>query len=202
MDAGVAIVNTGVANTASVAAALRRLGYEPRLARSAKAVVNADALVLPGVGAFGAGMALLREYGLVECLRERIDAGLPTLCICLGMQLLFERSEESPGVEGLAVVPGAITELPDTVQRPQFGWNMVNPGAIERGGYAYFANSYRATVAPGGWRASWADHGGPFVAAMERGRVLACQFHPELSGAFGRDAIASWLSPERVEVPC
>lgn len=202
MALDVAIVNTGVANTASVAAALARLGAQPRLTRSARDVAEVDALVLPGVGAFGAGMQLLREYGLVEPLCHRILSGEPTLCVCLGMQLLFEKSEESVGVRGLGVVEGCITEFPDTVARPQFGWNAVEPGAIDRSGYAYFANSYRATAAPDGWEVSVAQHGGPFVAALRRRGVLACQFHPELSGAFGREAIAAWLQNARLEVAC
>lgn len=202
MPPDVAIVNTGVANTASVSAALARLGARPYLTRSVRDVVEAPALVLPGVGAFGAGMQLLREYGLVDPLRDRIVAGEPTLCVCLGMQLLFERSEESPGERGLAVVDGSIAEYPDTVVRPQFGWNLVSAGAVHLEGYAYFANSYRATSAPDGWQVSLAEHGGMFLAAMRRGGVLACQFHPELSGVFGREAIASWLQGVKLEVPC
>ena len=202
MPQDVAIINTGVANTASVAAAMDRLGAVPRLTRSARDVERSELLVLPGVGAFSAGMSLLGDYDLITPLRERIEAGTPTLCVCLGMQLLFEASDESPGVAGLGVAPGAITEFPGVVQRPQFGWNIVEVGAVEERGYAYFANSYRATGAPEGWLASWSEHGGPFLAAMRRGCVLACQFHPELSGAWGRALLGAWLQRATLEVPC
>jgi len=197
------IVQTGTANTASVVSGLRRVGAEPVVAGQEEvdvaalpeAVATAERLVLPGVGAFGAARAALEEIGVVEALAERVRAGRPTLGICLGLQLLFEASEESPGVAGLGVLPGAISRFPDTVRVPQFGWNRVTPQGegLVRPGYAYFANSYLAVRAPEGWVASTAEHGGPFVAAVQRGAVLACQFHPELSGAWGLDLLARWL---------
>lgn len=198
----VVIIDTGVANNASVCAALSRLGVSSRLSTLEADVRNAPALVLPGVGSFGAGGALLAASGLIEALRERVEAGRATLCVCLGMQLLFERSEESPGARGIGVVEGEITAYPEHVARPQFGWNMVRCGAVDADGYAYFANSYRCTQAPAGWAVSWSDHGGPFVAAMRRGGVLACQFHPELSGAFGLSIMRDWLAMSEMEVPC
>jgi imidazole glycerol phosphate synthase glutamine amidotransferase subunit len=136
-------------------------------------------------------------------MRERIDAGRPTLAICLGFQLLFEGSEESPGVEGLGVVPGRIERFNESVRVPQFGWNRVIPAtesAMVRSGYAYLANSYRAGAPVPGWACAMADHGGPFVAAMERGPVLACQFHPELSGRWGLDLLGRWIANVRQEV--
>ena len=161
-------------------------------------------MVLPGVGAFAAGMARLRQLRLVEALRARLAAGRPTLAICLGLQLLCEASEESPSVEGLGVLAARITRFEGDVRVPQLGWNQVVPNAacqLLEEGHAYFANSYRLVDAPDGWRAARTDHGGPFVAALERDALLACQFHPELSGAWGAALLSRWLG--RAEAaPC
>jgi imidazole glycerol phosphate synthase glutamine amidotransferase subunit len=140
-------------------------------------------------------MARLAQHGLDRALRERIGADRPTIAICVGHQLLFERSEESPGVSGLGVVPGEVGRFPEDVRVPQFGWNHVHAGEgcrLLEDGYAYFANSFRATVAPG-WSIATATHGGRFVAAMERGNVIGCQFHPELSGAYGAALLSRFL---------
>jgi imidazole glycerol phosphate synthase glutamine amidotransferase subunit len=199
----VTIIDTGIANTASVVAAMARCGARAVITHDAAAVERADRLVLPGVGAFGAGMDRLGACGLIEPLRDRIGAGRPTLAICLGFQLLFDESEESAGVAGLGVAPGLIERYPESVRVPQFGWNRVAsaPGsAMVRTGYAYFANSYRAGAPVPGWACAMADHGGPFVAAMERGAVLACQFHPELSGRWGLDLLDRWIACARQEV--
>ncbi len=196
MTLEVTVVRTGSANLASVVAALGRAGRTPELVDDAAAVAQAERLVLPGVGAFGAVMARLVELGLVEALTERIAAGRPTLAICLGLQVLASGSDESPGVAGLGVIPGRVTRLPDGVVVPQLGWNRVeaDPGCrLLCDGAAYFANSYKLDSAPDGWSVAWSDHGGPFVAALERGAVLACQFHPELSGAWGAALLARWL---------
>ena len=192
----VVIVDTGVANIASLIAAFERLGCQIRLSAEAEQVERATHLVLPGVGAFRAGMSRLRQAGLEGPRWERLQSGRPTLAVCLGLQLLCSESEESPSEKGLGVIRGQVTRFPDTVRVPQFGWNRVVPGAesrLLRPGYAYFANSYRLTTAPEGWLATLADHGGPFVAALERGAVLACQFHPELSAGWGRALLARWL---------
>lgn len=193
----VQVVRTGVANIASVLAGLRRLGAEPALTEDPQTVATATAVVLPGVGAFGAGMERLRAAELVGVLRERVAAGQPTLAVCLGLQLLCEQSEESPGVEGLGALPATVRRFPSTVRVPQLGWNEVVPqaegGLLERG-FAYFANSYRLDRAPAGWAWARSEHGGPFVAALERGAVLACQFHPELSGPWGAALLGRWLA--------
>lgn len=202
--ASVVVIETGVANTASVLAALRRCGAEAELSADASRVSGASRVVLPGVGAFGAGMESLRANGLDEVVRERVRDDLPLLGICLGMQLLFESSDESPGVEGLGVVPGHVGRFAEGVRVPQFGWNRVEAegdGWLESG-WAYFANSYRVEAAPDGWEVATAQHGGPFVAAMRRGSVVTCQFHPELSGAWGQVLIGSWLASERMVSPC
>lgn len=203
----IAVVPTGVANLASVLGALRRLGAPAAAAVEADTVAGADAVVLPGVGDFGAGMRALRARGLAVALRERIARGRPTLAICLGMQLCFQRSDEAPGVAGLAALPGEVTAFPPGARAPQMGWNQVavDPdAALLRPGHAYFANSYRATACPPGWRGAWAEHGGPFLAACERGPMLLCQFHPELSSGFGRALLQRWLqaAAAAIEAPC
>jgi glutamine amidotransferase len=191
----VLIAPTGTANLASVQAAFRRLGAEPQVAESPQEIATASHVMLPGVGAFGASMARLMERGLDTVLRDRILADRPTICICVGHQLLFAKSEESPGVSGLGVIPERIGRFPEGVRTPQFGWNLVRPpedGDLLEEGYAYFANSYRATAAPG-WKVAHGEHGGRFVAAIERGNVIGCQFHPELSGAYGAALLSRFL---------
>lgn len=196
----VVILNTGVANIASVRAALNRAGAQTRFAADADEVADAEFLIFPGVGAFGAGMEWLDEQGYAEALRERHRRDRPTMAICLGLQLLFEASEESPGVDGLGIVEGFVERFPDSVAVPQFGWNWVEAGSSSRyltSGHAYFANSYAAMDAPDGWRAATAYHGVEFVAAMERGQWLACQFHPEISGDWGQTIFERWLRGPR-----
>ena len=193
--AEVIVVPTGTANIASVLAAFRRLGARPRVSEDRAEVAGATHVMLPGVGAFGTSMARLVELGLDAVLRERIAADRPTIAICVGHQLLFATSDESPGARGLGVVPTHVGRFPEDVRVPQFGWNAVQAGEDGRlveDGWAYFANSYRATAAPG-WTVATATHGGPFIAAMERGNIITCQFHPELSGAYGEALLARFL---------
>lgn len=199
----VCLIETGLANMASVAAAFRRLGASVTVTREPAAVEAAARVVLPGVGAFGPAMETLHAAGLVDVLRARITALRPTLAICLGMQLLAKGSDESPGVEGLGALATHVSAFPDTVSTPQFGWNRVDfegPDRIDESAYVYFANSFRITHPPPGWRASWSVYGGRFCAALQRGDVLACQFHPELSGAYGERLLAQWLFGETT--PC
>jgi imidazole glycerol phosphate synthase glutamine amidotransferase subunit len=195
--AAVVMVRTGAANTASVVAAFGRLGAAVELTTEAEVVERAGLLVLPGVGAFGPVAGRLAELGLVEVLRRRFRDERPTLAICLGMQLLAAASDESPGVDGLGVLPVTARRFPGHLRVPQLGWNRVRAAdgcQLLGDGAAYFANSYCLTEAPAGWSAGTADHGGRFVAALERGPLLACQFHPELSGAWGQDLLARWLA--------
>lgn len=191
----VVIIRTGTANIASILAAFRRIGAAPRLAHDADDVAQADLVVLPGVGSFGASIEPLRADGTDEAILARIDADRSLLAVCVGLQLLAESSEESPGVQGLGVIPQRITAFTG-VRTPQFGWNRITaqPGThLLRTGDAYFANSYRLTDIPAGWSAATSDHGGPFIAGLERGAVLACQFHPELSGRWGLDLLSRWV---------
>jgi imidazole glycerol phosphate synthase glutamine amidotransferase subunit len=193
----VVVLRTGTANLASVAAALHRAGCAVRITEAADAIVDAERLILPGVGAFGAVAERIDALGARVPLLARLAAGRPTLAICLGLQLLAEASEESPGVAGLGVLEATVTALPAGVRRPQLGWNRVTAGPGCRlldDGDAYFANSYKLDRVPDGWRGALTDHGGAFVAAVERGAVLACQFHPELSGVWGQTLVERWLA--------
>lgn len=197
----VLLVPTGTANTASVGAALGRLGARPVVAGDPVEVLEADRVVVPGVGSFGAAIDAIDRLGMRRPLQERLEAGRPTIAICVGMQLLASISEESPGSSGLGVVDCVVRRFPGDVRVPQLGWNRVETGKGSRfldDGWAYFANSYRIVDPPDGWAVATADHGGRFVAAMERGDVLACQFHPELSGDWGSGILAAWLARHRV----
>lgn len=190
----VLMIETGLANTASVAAAFDRLGVQVDRSQDPAKVAQAPFVVLPGVGHFEAGMQALRASKLVAPLRDRLLRGLPTLGICLGMQLLCEGSDEAPGVEGLGVIPARVHRL-ESWNLPHLGWASVQSeeGVVLQGGAAYFAHSYGLRERPEGWRAAWARHHQPFVAAVERGRVLGCQLHPELSGAWGLELLRRWL---------
>ena len=214
MSPVVTIIRTGVANTASLAAAFTRLGVASTITEDRAAIDEAELLVLPGVGSFGAGIATLDRLNLRGALNERAGSDRPLLAVCLGMQLLAERSDEAPGVRGLGVVPGSAHRFPSEVTVPQMGWNEIQSPAdarFLRSGCAYFANSYRLTEAPAGWRVATSRYAGPFIAAMERGATLACQFHPELSGRWGLRLLARWAgaesaknqsSPEGAASPC
>lgn len=197
--ADVLIVSTGTANVASVCAAFKRLEAPPTFCEDPQQIRDASHVILPGVGTFGAAMAELKRRGFDEPLRERLNARRPTLCVCVGLQVLAKQSEESPGATGLGVLDTEVTAFPTHVRVPQFGWNRVMPEAgaapIENG-YAYFANSFRMTNLPGDWKTASAEHGGSFIAAITSGGVLGCQFHPELSGQWGQALLGRWLDKE------
>jgi imidazole glycerol phosphate synthase glutamine amidotransferase subunit len=190
------VVPTGTANVASVFAAFRRIGISPETAADGSEVEKAQRVVLPGVGSFGAAMDELDRAGLRSALAARVAQGRPTLAVCVGMQLLAGSSEESAGTDGLGSLPTHVHRFSDEVRVPQLGWNQVRAGAgcrFVNDGWAYFANSYRMEAAPEGWCAAVTDHGGEFVSALEREDVLACQFHPELSGDWGSRLLARWV---------
>ncbi len=139
------IVETGVANLASVRALAGRLGLEPVVSADPKVIERAPLVILPGVGAFGPAMEKLAAAGLDYAMQARVDAGLPTAGICLGMQLFFEGSEESEGIRGLGILKGKVTRLAGTLPLPQLGWNRIEPEAgarLLKSGWVYFANSY------------------------------------------------------------
>ena len=196
------VVRTGTANLASIAAGLRRAGATPQLVENRGEVLRADLLVVPGVGTLAAAIQRLEQSDFIAPLRDRILSNRPTLSVCLGMQLLCEDSEESRGVKGLGCVSERVTRFPKGKRIPQLGWNRVRAPLDARfleDGYFYFANSYCLRETPNGWRGATADYGVRFVAAMEKGSQLACQFHPELSGKAGLRLIKRWLETSRNE---
>lgn len=209
METTVAIVRTGVANTASIIACFARLGVEAAVCDDAVRIAQAPAVVLPGVGTFGAAMAAIKEAQLDQVLEERIIRGAPLMAICAGYQVLFESSEESPRCAGLGVFQGLVRRFPSGVRVPQFGWNRLTTGqtpGVLTGGYAYFANSYAVTgdavpsarfgevLRPESLQTATATHGVPFIGAISCGSFLGCQFHPELSGPWGQRLLSRWLS--------
>lgn len=202
----VTLLSTGIANVASVSAALTRLGVRAIPSVDPDACRTAAAVVLPGVGSFAAGMGALNRYGLGEALKERIEQGRPTLAICLGLQLLTESSDESPGTPGLGVLPVQTVHLDGAPRLPHFGWNRIESNGAQglvQAGAAYFAHTYclrpSARMESAGWRIATSVEGSAFVAAVERGPVVAAQFHPELSSTYGRDLMVRWLERARGE---
>jgi glutamine amidotransferase len=197
MTGEVVIVPTGTANLASVVAALGRAGRPVRVTSELQDIAAAERLVLPGVGSFAPVASRIDDLGIRAALIDRFNDNRPTLAICLGLQILASASEEDPGAAGLGILQTVVTRFPDSVRVPQLGWNRVEAVRgcrVLRDGCAYFANSYRLQQIPEGWHGAVSDHGGPFVAAIERGPVLACQFHPELSGQWGQALIEGWLA--------
>jgi imidazole glycerol phosphate synthase glutamine amidotransferase subunit len=212
------IIETGVANLASVRALAERLGLQPIVTSDPEEVIRAHFVLLPGVGAFGPAMQKLRERGLDAAIRSRIAEGRPTAGICLGMQLFFETSEESEGVEGLGLLPGKVKRLSGGLPLPQLGWNRIEPepgSRLLQAGWVYFANSYGVSIEQNsGEKAAdtgktgslrfdsisiaTTSYGSPFISAIEARRddrpfLLLCQFHPELSGSFGKNLFSRWL---------
>jgi ATP phosphoribosyltransferase/imidazole glycerol phosphate synthase glutamine amidotransferase subunit len=201
------ILPTGVANEASIHAALKRVlpVGSPAVARAASPaqLLAARAVIVPGVGTFGSAMDAIVRADLKAALIERVRADLPTFFVCVGLQLLAAVSEESPGAAGLGVISAVARRFPPTVTTPQQQWARVEATAGCRllapssstPRFFYFSNSYFLDAVPLGWAALTACHGGvTYVAALERGRVVACQFHPELSGAAGQALLTRWLT--------
>lgn len=196
MSEPVVIVPTGTANLASVRACFRRLGHDTTLSSSPREVENARRVVVPGVGTFGAAASRLEADGLIETLRSRTSTDLPTMAICVGMQLLADSSEESTEATGIGVIPEKVTAFDADLRVPQLGWNRVETHPDSRfleDGWAYFANSFRLTSVPQDWTTASTVYGTPFVSGLERGDLLACQFHPELSGRWGASIVQRWL---------
>ncbi len=163
-----------------------------------------DAVVLPGVGSFAAARQHLSQAGWDRVIIDRFRNRLPTLAVCLGMQLLCDASEESPGVQGLGILPGMATSFPEGLLKPQLGWNQIHSSPASdffEDGFVYYANSFRLIQKPEGWEVATSDYGGEFVAAVRRGPLLACQFHPELSGPLGSRLLKRWLLASRQTEP-
>lgn len=197
----VVIVDSGVANLASVKSALYALGVKGIVTNDPDMVREASHVVLPGVGQFKTGIESIRNQNLDQAILNIHKKEIPLLAICLGMQMLGEGSDESPGIPGLAIFPGRFVRLPSSVRVPHLGWNQVEAESQSnlKPSMAAFANSYCLTKVPEGWSAAWTTHGLRFVSALARGRTLACQFHPELSGEFGIGIIKRWLAGEPLE---
>ena len=197
------VIDTGVANIASMRVALDRLDIQNQLTVQPSDVACGDLVILPGVGSFRAGIDRLRELQLDKPVIERIAAGKPTLAVCLGMQMLCESSDESPGVQGLGILPVKVSRFQAPQKIPQLGWNEVLTrcsGPVDSG-YAYFANSYCIEQQPPGWDVAKTVYGCSFVSAAWRDRVLACQFHPELSGRWGLALMRRWADGEQIDKP-
>lgn len=195
----IAVLDYGIGNLRSAQKALERVGADARLTADLGLIREAAGIVLPGVGAFGRCMEALRECGLDEPAVEAVAQGRPFLGICVGMQLLYEGSDESPGTPGLGVLSGRVRLLPDTVKRPQMQWNQVTsvrPTTMFEGiaepRWFYFVHSYAAELTDE--VVAVCDYGGPTVAAIERGSLWATQFHPEKSGANGLRLLANFVA--------
>ena len=190
------IINTGVANIRSLQAAFERIGAAWNLTEDPADITSASHVVLPGVGTFGAAAEALDRFKIRGAIQNRIQIGKSTLCICLGMQLLCKSSEESPGAVGLGIIDATIERFSDNVKVPQLGWNAVVPDANSgprfETGEAYFANSFRLKSPPQSWGFASTDYDGGFVSSIWLGGVLACQFHPELSGPWGQELLKRW----------
>ncbi len=187
------IVDYGSGNLRSVQKAFEHVGVPAAVGSDPAAIKDAAALVLPGVGAFGAAMVQLNSKGLVEPLVERIEAGVPFLGVCLGLQLLFEASEEDPGVAGLGLIRGDVRALPATVKVPHIGWNQAELctcsdlfEGIPDGSAFYFVHSYAVVPRSPGDVLCMTDYDGvTFVSGIEAGNLAAVQFHPEKSSTLG-----------------
>lgn len=190
----IGVIDYGAGNLCSVKNALDALGARCRTVDTKSGVEASDALILPGVGEFGSAMKELSDRGLCPAVKSAAAAGVPLLGICLGMQLLFEESEESPGVRGLALLPGRSARFSDEygLKIPHIGWNSISPlkesrllHGIPPGSYMYFVHSYFVRCGRREDAAAGACYGDDFDAAAERGAVFGCQFHPEKSGSIG-----------------
>lgn len=204
----IAIIDYDAGNIKSVEKAFQLLGEEVMLTRDRNVILGADEVVLPGVGAFGDAMEKLRRYNLVDVIREVVRQNIPFLGICLGLQLLFERSEESPGVEGLGVLKGKIVHIPEDcgLKIPHIGWNSLKfpeKGKLFRGiaedSYVYFVHSYYLKAADEKIVTATTEYGTLIHASVEQGNVFACQFHPEKSSEVGLQILRNFvqLSKER-----
>lgn len=198
----IAIIDYDAGNLRSVEKALEALGEQPVISRDEAVILSADKVILPGVGSFGDAMGKLHQYGLVDVIHRVVEKKTPFLGICLGLQLLFERSEESDGVAGLGILPGEIVRFPDTpgLKVPHMGWNSldIRPGAglfkgLESGEYVYFVHSYYLRAENEEDVAASSAYGVTFHASVEHGSVFGCQFHPEKSGNTGLKILNNFI---------
>lgn len=198
----IAIIDYDAGNLKSVEKALAALGEQPVITRDPELILSADKVILPGVGSFGDAMGKLHQYGLVDVIRQVAEKQIPFLGICLGLQLMFERSDEAPGVEGLGLLKGEILRIPDCpgLKIPHMGWNSleIRPGAklykgIEDGAYVYFVHSYYLKAEDEGIVAASAQYSAHIHASVESGSLFACQFHPEKSSDVGLKILQNFI---------
>lgn len=199
----IAIIDYDAGNIKSVEKAIQFLGEEVMITRDQNVILEADGVILPGVGSFGDAMNRIRGYGLEEVIREVVRQRIPFLGICLGLQLMFESSEESPGVKGLKLLPGKIVRIPEGEQRkiPHIGWNsLCFPKesrlfqGIPKDSYVYFVHSYYLQAGEMEDVAATTEYGAEIHAAVERDRIFACQFHPEKSSEIGLKILQNFLN--------
>ena len=190
----IAIIDYDAGNIKSVEKALKILGQEVVVTRDPEVILNADKVILPGVGAFGDAMGKLHDYGLVEVIHKVVEKNTPFLGICLGLQLMFESSEETPGVEGLGILKGKIVKIPENgdLKIPHMGWNSLhfqNEGRLfanlPQDSYVYFVHSYYLQAEDERIVKATTDYSTCIHASVEKDNVFACQFHPEKSSDVG-----------------
>lgn len=202
----IAIIDYDAGNIKSVEKALLFLGQEVKITDNAQEILAADKVILPGVGAFGDAMGNLNRLGLVSVIREVAERGTPFLGICLGLQLLFERSDEAPGVAGLGILPGEILRIPpkEGLKIPHMGWNSLHlehDGRLFRNvpeqAYVYFVHSYYLKAREEGIVKASTEYGAHIHASVEKGNVFACQFHPEKSSEVGLQILKNFVELEK-----
>ena len=198
----IAIIDYDAGNIKSVEKALKRLGQDVKVTRDREEILHADKVILPGVGSFGDAMEKLVNYGLKDVIYEVVDKNIPFLGICLGMQLLFERSDETPGVEGLGILKGEILRIPETfgLKITHMGWNSLNfhgNGKLFKGlpseSYVYFVHSYYLKAEEEEIVTATAEYGTCIHASVEKGQVFGCQFHPEKSSDIGIQILQNFV---------
>ncbi len=199
----IAIIDYDAGNVKSVEKALKFLGQEAVLTRDKDILLNAEKVILPGVGSFGNAMEKLHQYDLVDVIYQIVKKGTPFLGICLGLQLMFESSEESPGVKGLGLLKGQIVRIPeaDGLKVPQIGWNDLQFPKDSKlfkgfsgGEYVYFVHSYYLQAEDERDVAATTEYGVHIHAAVEHGNVFACQFHPEKSADVGLHILKNFIA--------
>ena len=198
----IAIIDYDAGNIRSVEKAMLYLGQETAVTRDRDVILGADKVILPGVGSFGDAMGKIRQYGLEGVIHEVAEKQMPFLGICLGLQRLFERSDESPGVSGLGILEGEVLRIPERpeLKIPHMGWNSLTfprRGRLFSGvpeePYVYFVHSYYLKAADEGIVTASADYGAHIHASVEKGNVFACQFHPEKSGDVGLQILKNFV---------
>lgn len=205
----VAIIDYDAGNIKSVEKAIQYLGEDVVITRNPDEILNASSVILPGVGSFGDAMEKLDKYNLIPVIHKVVERQIPFLGICLGLQLLFEKSDESPGVEGLGILKGEIKRIPDKgeLKIPHIGWNSLkypNAGRLYKGiaeeAYVYFVHSYYLEAKEENIVAATTEYGTKIHASVEKGNVFACQFHPEKSSSVGLKILENFLKISKEEL--